>query len=116
MATRNANDSERSRGGRDFDSPLHERASSFGASFAEGGPEALFEEIENLIPENLREHIKSFPLAAVIVGVGVGVFLGLKKSDEIIAAGTSLISAAAMANVGKAMRETSGGGGEDDGD
>jgi len=35
------------------------------------------------------------------LGLGVGIYLGMKKSDELIAAGTSMISAAAMANVGK---------------
>ena len=59
---------------------------------------------ENLLPDNVKDHIRSFPLAAVLIGVGVGVFLRLKKSNEIIAAGTSLISAAAMANVGKVMQ------------
>lgn len=106
--TGKASDHERSAAGMDFDSPLRERASSFGSSLAEGGPEALFEEIENLIPDNVKEQIRSFPIAAVMIGVGVGVFLGLKKSAEIIAAGTSLISAAAMANVGKVMKQTAG--------
>ena len=46
------------------------------------GPEALFEEVENLIPDPWKEHIKSFPLTAVLIGVGVGVFLGMKKGDE----------------------------------
>ena len=104
MTTTGRTDHERSAAGMDFDSPLRERASSFGTSLAEGGPEALFEEIENLIPDNIKDQIRSFPLAAVILGVGVGVFLGLKKSQEIIAAGTSLISAATMANLGKVMQ------------
>ena len=108
MARMNAGDHERSAAGMDFDSPLRERANSFGSTLAESGPEALFEEIENLIPDNIKEQIRSFPLAAVLIGVGVGVFLGLKKADEIIAAGSSLISAAAMANVGKVMQRNAG--------
>jgi hypothetical protein len=44
----------------------------------------------------------------VAIGLGVGVWLGMKKSDEIIAAGGSLISAAAMANVSEVMERMKG--------
>ncbi len=103
MATRNRNDHERSAAGLDFDSPIKERAASLGAAMAEGGPQALFDELENLLPEEWREHIRTFPIVAIALGVGVGVYLGMKKSEELIAAGSTLISAAAMANIGKIM-------------
>lgn len=99
MATRDNYGHERSAAGMDFEDPIRERAASLGASIAENGPEALFEEIENMLPEAWREHIRSFPIAAVVLGVGVGVFLGMKKSDQVIAAGTSLLTAAAMSNL-----------------
>jgi hypothetical protein len=103
MATRNRNDHERSAAGLDFDSPIRERAASLGQAMAEGGPKALFDELENLLPEEWQEHIRTFPLVAVLLGVGVGVYLGMKKSEELISAGTALVSAAAMANVSKIM-------------
>ena len=103
MATRNRNDHERSAAGLDFDQPMRDRAASIGAAMAEGGPSALFDELENLLPEEWREHIRSFPVLAMLLGVGVGVYLGMKKSEELIAAGTSMISAAAVANVGKIL-------------
>jgi len=103
MATNNQDDHERAAAGLDFDNPIREKAASLGQTVAENGPEALFQEIENLLPEAWREHITSFPLAAMILGVGVGVFLGMKKGDEIIAAGSSMLSAAAIANVTSAM-------------
>lgn len=84
-----------------FEEPLRDRAASIGAAMAENGPGALFDELENILPEEWREHIRTFPITAVLLGVGVGIYLGMKKSDELIAAGTSMISAAAMANVGK---------------
>lgn len=99
MATRRDQDHERSAAGMDFEEPIRERAASIGAAMAEGGPQALFDELENLLPEEWREHIRTFPLTAVLLGVGVGVYLGMKRSDELIAAGTSMVSAAAMANV-----------------
>jgi len=100
MATRNPNDDfERSAAGMDYEDPIREHASSIGASFAENGPEAIFEEIENLLPEQWREHIKTFPIAAVLLGFGVGIFLGMKKGDDIIAAGTAFVTSAAMSNV-----------------
>lgn len=110
MATRGERDDhERAAAGMDFDFPVKEKASELGAKLAEDGPEALFEEIENLMPESWREQIKAFPIAAVLLGFGVGVWLGMKKGDEVIAAGTSMASAAAMANVGKVMDHFGGG-------
>jgi hypothetical protein len=99
---------ERAAAGMDYDFPIREKASKLGSTLAEGGPGALFEEIENLLPETWREHIVEFPLAAVLLGLGVGVWLGLRKGDEIIAAGTSMITAAAISNVTSAMERATG--------
>lgn len=96
-------DHERSAAGMDYDFPLREKASELGNAFAADGPNALFEAIENMLPESWREHIRTFPLAAVVIGVGAGIFLGMKKGDEIIAAGTAMITAAAMENVTNVM-------------
>jgi len=92
----------------EYDTPFHEKASRLGSTLAENGPEALFDEIENLIPETWREHIADFPVVALLVGLGVGIFLGMRKGDEIIAAGTSMITAAAMSNVSQAMDRAGG--------
>lgn len=101
MASRKSSDDdfERSAAGMDYEDPIRERAASLGAAMAEHGPEALFEEIENLLPEQWRDQISAFPIAAVMLGFGVGLFLGMRKSDEIIAAGTAMVTSAAMANV-----------------
>jgi hypothetical protein len=105
-------DHERSAAGLDFEEdPLRNGAASLGAKIAEEGPEAILDEIEQLLPEKWREHIQAFPIAAVALGIGVGVWLGMKKSDELIAAGTTLISSAAMANVSQVMDKVKGGGG-----
>jgi hypothetical protein len=105
MASQGFSEYERSAAGLDFDesSSVKEKAAKLGAKMMEEGPEALLDEIENLLPESWREQIREFPVAAVLIGVGVGVWLGMKKSDEIIAAGGSLVSAAAMANVSEVM-------------
>ena len=106
MATQRFSDEhERSAAGLDFDehSNVKEKAAQIGAKMVEDGPDVLLDEIENLLPEAWRDQIKAFPMAAVLLGVGVGVWLGMKKSDEIIAAGGSLVSAAAMANVSQVM-------------
>ncbi|HEY0156034.1 MAG TPA: hypothetical protein VGF28_01940 [Thermoanaerobaculia bacterium] len=68
---------------------------------AEGG----LDEIENLLPEEWREQVRAFPLTAVAVGLGIGIWLGLKKSDDVLAAGSTLISAAVMGNVAEAMEK-----------
>lgn len=106
MATeRYGDEHERSAAGLDYDeySNVRENAAKIGAKMVEDGPDALLDEIENLLPEAWRDQIKAFPIAAVALGIGVGVWLGMKKSDEIIAAGGSLVSAAAMANVSQVM-------------
>lgn len=77
---------------------------TLGARVADRG----LDEIENLLPEEWREQIRAFPLTAIAVGLGIGIWLGLKKSDEVIAAGTTLISAAAMANVSEVMEKMKG--------
>jgi hypothetical protein len=106
MATRSPDDHERSAAGLDFDEgAIRDNAAAMGARIVEEGPEVLLDEIENLLPEAWREQIRSFPIAAVCLGLGVGLWLGLKKSDEVIAAGTSLVSAAAMANVSQVMEK-----------
>ena len=110
MATnRNEDDPERSAAGMDYDNPIREQAQHLGSTIAESGPEALFEEIEKMLPESWRDQIQTFPIAALLVGFGIGVFLGMRKGDEIIAAGTSMITAAAMSNVTHVMERASGG-------
>ena len=94
MATEN--DHEHSAAGMDYDSRMGEKASKLGSDFAERGPEALLEEIENLLPESWREQIARFPIAAVVLGFGLGIWLGMKKGNELIAAGTSFVTSAAM--------------------
>jgi hypothetical protein len=109
MTQRNSDEYERSAAGLDFDDgAFREKAEALGAKMVQEGPEALLDEIENLLPEAWRDQIKAFPVAAVALGVGVGIWLGMKKSDEIIAAGTSLVSAAAMANVSQVMDKVKG--------
>ena len=88
---------------RNFDFPIRERAASLGHALAEDGPEAFFEELENLIPAGVRDQVRNYPLLAIAAGVAVGVWLGMKKSEDIIAAGTSIVTAAAMSNVSAAM-------------
>ena len=111
MATKRQPDAhERSAAGLDFDDvgAIRDSAAAFGTRIAEEGPEVLLDEIENLLPESWRDQIRAFPLAAVALGFGVGIWLGMKKSDEVIAAGTSLVSAAAMANVAQVMDRAKG--------
>ena len=109
MSKGSPDDHERAAAGLDFEEdPLRNGASSLGAKIAEDGPEAIFDAIEELLPDSWREQIKAYPVAAVAIGVGVGIWLGMKKSDEIIAAGTALISSAAMSNVSQVMDKMKG--------
>jgi hypothetical protein len=107
-AQRDPDPHERSAAGLDFDDgSMRDKAEALGAKMMEG-PEAMLDEIENLLPEAWKEQIRAFPVVAMVLGVGVGIWLGMKKSDEIIAAGSSLVSAAAMANVSQVMDKVKG--------
>ena len=113
MATKqNEDPHERAAAGMDYDNPIREQAHHLGSAMAENGPEALFEEIEKLLPDSWREQIQTFPIAALLIGFGVGVFLGMRKGDEVIAAGTSMITAAAMSNVTNVFERAAGRGEE----
>lgn len=106
---RQSDQHERSAAGLDFDGDaIRENAAALGQKMIQEGPEALFDEIENLLPESWRDQIQTFPMAAVALGLGVGIWLGLKKSDEVITAGTALVSSAAMANVSQVMDKMKG--------
>lgn len=108
MAERDPDQYERSAAGLDYDDGnIRDKAGELGAKMLEG-PEALLDEIENLLPEAWREQIREFPIVAMSLGLGIGIWLGMKKSDEIIAAGSSLVSAAAMANVSAVMDKVKG--------
>jgi hypothetical protein len=110
MARQSPEDHERAAAGLDFeDDPLRNGAANLGAKIAEEGPGALLDEIEELLPESWREQIEAYPLAAIALGVGVGIWLGMKKSEEIIAAGTALVSSVAMSNVSQMMDKVKGG-------
>ena len=108
--TRNSDEHERAAAGMDYEDPIRERAASLGASMAENGPGVILDELENLLPEEWREQISTFPIAAVLLGFAAGIFLGMRKGDEVIAAGTSLITSAAMANVNQVFARAGGGG------
>lgn len=94
----------------DYGIPLGDKAEELGHKLADHGPEALLDEIENILPESWQEHIRTFPLAAVLAGVGVGIWLGMRKSDEIISAGTAIVTTAAMQNVRSVMEGLGSGG------
>lgn len=81
---------------------LTEKAQELGERLAEG-PEALLQEVEDLLPQPVRDQIVAFPLTAMAVGVGIGIFLGIKKGDELLSAGAAMVSAAIAANMNSAL-------------
>ena len=104
MTTGNYSDEyDRAAAGLDFDEPFRERASSWGQTLASHGPEAIFEEIDKMIPEAAREHISKFPITALALAFGAGLLLGFKKSEEVLAAGSAFVGAAASANLSNAF-------------
>lgn len=90
----------------EFDeSTIRENAAAWGKRMVQEGPDTVLDQIEELLPEEWRDQVRAFPLTAVALGIGVGLWLGWRKSDEVLAAGSALISAAAMANVSQVMEK-----------
>lgn len=79
------------------------RAEALGNAVAEHGPGVILDEVETLLPDNVRDVVRTFPMLAVVAGVGLGVWLGANKREEVISAGTALVSAAVMATVSQTM-------------
>lgn len=104
---------ERAAAGMDHDDSIRERVSDFGSRLAEEGPRALLEQAEQLVPDPVKVQVREYPLLALALGMGVGVFLGMKKSDEVIAAASSLIAAAATANLNTVLSGLRGDGDEE---
>ena len=107
MSQYETDDHARSAGGMDYDEAEDTSGADSPADWRsrleEDGPLALLEDIEEMVPEPVRVQIERFPLAAVCVGVGVGIFLGMRKSEPIIAAVTTAITATAARNFGSAF-------------
>lgn len=82
--------------------------SALGARIADEGPGPVLDDIDALIPEPWREQIGAFPLTAVAIGIGVGVWLGWKKSDDVLEAGMAILSAATASNVAQVMDKVKG--------
>jgi len=81
---------------------LNEKAQELGERFAEG-PEALLQEVEDMIPPPVRDKIVEFPLTAMALGIGIGIFLGYKKGDELLSAGAAMVSTAVAANMNSVL-------------
>jgi hypothetical protein len=85
---------------------ISDRAEQLGSSMGSEGPQALFDQLEELLPEGWREQIAAFPITALAVGFGLGIFLGMKKGDELLAAGSTMLAAAATANLSEVLGQT----------
>lgn len=98
-------DYEDSAAGMDYDDESSAPKRDFGAALLEGGPDALLEQLEEMVPESWREQIARYPMAALTLGFGVGLYLGMKRGSEVVSAGSAMLSAAATANMGRIMSE-----------
>lgn len=92
---------ERAASGMDFD----DDEKSFVERLFEGGPEAILDNLEEMVPDSLRENITRYPLTALTIGFGVGLYLGMKRGDEVLSAGSAMLSAAATANLAQIMSD-----------
>lgn len=63
------------------------------------GVAMLLKQVEQMVPAVVREHVARRPFTFVLIGFGVGLFLGAKKGDELLSAGAAMITAAVTANL-----------------
>ena len=59
----------------------------------------LLEQVEQMVPPVIRENVARRPFTFILIGVGVGLFLGAKKGDELLSAGAAMVTAALTANL-----------------
>jgi hypothetical protein len=64
----------------------------------EGGLAMVLEQVEEMVPPIVRTQVTRYPFTFLLLGLGVGIFLGAKKGDELLSAGTSMLTAAVAAN------------------
>ncbi len=95
--------------GMDYEEVVRDRAAAMGSALFEGGPQALLDEIENLLPEAWREQVVRFPIAAILLGAGIGFLVGYKKGDDAIAAGSSMVAALATTSINSMLASKLGG-------
>lgn len=69
------------------------------ADQADDGVALILEQIEQMVPPFVREHVARRPFTFVLIGVGVGLYLGAKKGDELLSAGAAMVTAALTANL-----------------
>ena len=83
----------------DYSDEVRAHGEHLGERFATGGPRAILEELENLVPQSWRDQVAEHPIVAMLAGTVAGIFLGARVGDEMLAAGSALVSAAAAAHV-----------------
>lgn len=76
-------------------------------TFSQGGPKAVLDEVEAMVPESWRQHISDWPIVSVAIGVAAGVFLGIRKGDEVISAASTMATAAASAHLSQVLGDNS---------
>lgn len=78
---------------------LHEEAETEHDEPLEGGFALILEQVEEMVPPIVRTQVTRYPFTFLLLGIGVGIFLGAKKGDELLSAGTSMLTAAVAANL-----------------
>jgi len=64
----------------------------------EEGLALILEQVEEMVPPIVRTQVTRYPFTFLLLGLGVGIFLGAKKGNELLSAGTSMLTAAVAAN------------------
>ncbi|MGK2856341.1 MAG: hypothetical protein ACSLFQ_03960 [Thermoanaerobaculia bacterium] len=69
------------------------------AAQSDDGVAMILEQVEQLVPPFVRDQVARRPFTFVLIGLGVGLFLGAKKGDELLSAGAAMATAALTANL-----------------
>lgn len=99
-----ADEYEKAAGGLDYDEDAggtrNTGTDDWTRRLQEEGPLSMLEDVEELLPEPVRTQVTNFPLTAVALGVGVGVFLGMRQSRTIISMITAAVGSSASKGLG----------------
>lgn len=66
--------------------------------------DAVLEDLEMAVPAPIRTQVSNHPIPALLIGLGIGLFIGMKKGTDIMSAGSGAVAAAATAGLSRIFR------------
>lgn len=66
--------------------------------------DSVLEDLESAVPNPIRQKVADHPIPALLIGLAVGLFIGMKKGNDILSAGSAAVASAATAGLSRIFR------------